>query len=86
MVIGLSGLSDLVRVEATYWFLRPFLYIMLLVLLTLTGMNSLYIEKGENFGEKPLSDYLALLLWGLSADVASRSLSGLQGPKEPAAK
>jgi hypothetical protein len=86
IVIGLSGLSDLVRVEATYWFLRPFLYIMLLVLLTLTGMNSLYIEKGENFGEKPLSDYLALLLWGLSADVASRSLSGLQGPKEPAAK
>ena len=78
-LIDLSGLSDLVR---AYWFVRPVLYGVLLVGLTIVGLNTLYIEKGETFGARPLSDYFGLLLWGLSADVASRSLSGLQGQKE----
>ena len=82
ILIDLSGLSDLVRAEATYWFVRPLLYGTLLIGLTIVGLNSLYIEKGETFGARPLSDYLGLLLWGLSADVASRSLSGLQEQKE----
>jgi hypothetical protein len=30
----------------------------------------------------PFSDYLGLLVWGLSADVASRSLSNLAGEEE----
>jgi hypothetical protein len=80
--IDLSGLSDLVRAEATYWFVRPLLYTVLLAGLTIVGLNALYIEKGETFGARPLPDYFGLLLWGLSADVASRSLSGLQGQKE----
>jgi len=82
VLIDLSGLSDLVRAEATYWFVRPLLYTVLLAGLTIVGLNTLYIEKGETFGARPLPDYLGLLLWGLSADVASRSLSGLQGQRE----
>lgn len=82
-LIGLSGLSDLVRAEATYWFVRPILYGVLLAGLAIVGLNTLYIEKGETFGARPLSDYLGLLLWGLSADVASRGLSGLQGQGKP---
>ncbi len=82
VLIERSGLSDLVRAEATYWFVRPLLYGVLLVGLTIVGLNTLYIEKGEVFGARPLSDYLGLLLWGLSADVASRSLSGLQERRE----
>jgi len=82
VLIDLSGLSDLVRAEATYWFVRPLLYGVLLIGLTIIGLNTLYIEKGETLGARPSSDYLGLLLWGLSADVASRSLSGLQGQKE----
>ena len=78
VLINLLGLSDLVRTEATYWFLRLMLYGGLLVRLTIVGLNTLYIEKGESFGARPLLDYLGLLLWGLSADVASRSLSSLQ--------
>lgn len=81
LLIDLSGLSDLVRAEATYWFVRPLLYGVLLVGLTIVGLNTLYIEKDETFGARPLSDYLGLILWGLSADVASRSLSGLQEQK-----
>jgi len=81
-LVAVSGLSDQVRAEATFWFVRPLLYLVLLTGLTLAGLNTLYIEKGETFGARPMSDYLTLLLWGLSADVASRSLSGLQGQKE----
>jgi len=82
LLVSVSGLSDQVRAEATFWFVRPLLYLVLLTSLTLAGLNTLYIEKGETFGARPMSDYLTLLLWGLSADVASRSLSGLQGQKE----
>ena len=82
LLVAVSGLSDQVRAEATFWFVRPLLYLVLLTGLTLAGLNTLYIEKGETFGARPMSDYLTLLLWGLSADVASRSLSGLQGQKE----
>lgn len=77
----LFGLSNLVSAEATYWFVRPLLYGVLLIGLVFVGLNTLYIEQGESFGARP-SDYLGLLLWGLSADVASRSLSGLQEQKE----
>ncbi|MBD1849509.1 hypothetical protein [Leptolyngbya sp. FACHB-711] len=81
-LVSLSGFSDQARAEATFWFVRPLLYLVLLTGLTLTGLNTLYIEKGDAFGARPMSDYLALLLWGLSADVASRSLSNLQGQRQ----
>ena len=80
--VNVSGLSEQVRAEATFWFVRPLLYLVLLTGLTLTGLNTLYIEQGENFGARPMSDYLTLLLWGLSADVASRSLSSLREQQE----
>jgi hypothetical protein len=81
-LVSLSGLTDLVRAETTFWFVRPTLYLVLLTGLTLVGLNTLYIEKGETFGARPMPDYLTLLFWGLSADVASRSLSSLQGQRE----
>lgn len=40
------------------------------------------MQKGSTFGADPFSDYLGLLVWGLSADVASRSLSNLAGGEE----
>lgn len=78
-LVTLVGLSDQARAEATYWFVRPLLYLVLLIGLTIVGLNTLYIEQGEFFGARPMADYLVLLLWGLSADVASRSLTSLQG-------
>ncbi|MEP0924356.1 hypothetical protein [Leptolyngbya sp. ST-U4] len=80
--VNMSGLSEQVRAEATFWFVRPLLYLVLLTGLTLAGLNTLYIGKGEAFGARPMSNYLTLLLWGLSADVASRSLSSLRGQQE----
>jgi hypothetical protein len=76
-LIWLSGVSDEFRAEATLWVVRPLLSIGLLIGLVLMGMNELYIEKGTTLGAKPFTDYWGLILWGLSADVASRSLSSL---------
>ena len=81
-LITLSGVTDQVRAEATFWVVRPLLALILLVGLASVGMGSLYVEKGATFGARPFADYLGLILWGLSADVASRSLSSLQGRKE----
>lgn len=70
------------RAEATYWFARPLFSLALLVGLSMVGLRSLYVEKGTTFGADPFADYLGLILWGLSADVASRSLSSLSGDEE----
>ena len=80
--VVLAEFSDQVRAEATYWFVRPLVYMVLIIGLTLVGLNTLYIEKGETFGARPMSDYLTLFLWGLGADVASRSVSSLRGQEE----
>ncbi|MBW4420491.1 MAG: hypothetical protein KME13_14860 [Myxacorys californica WJT36-NPBG1] len=81
-LVTLSGVSDQVRAEATYWVVRPVLSLILLAGLSLVGLNTLYVQNGATFGARPFPDYLGLILWGLSADVASRSLSSLQGQKE----
>lgn len=78
-LIFLSGLSDEIRAEATLWLIRPLLYFALLVGLLAVGLNSLYVTNGASFGANPFADYLGLVLWGFSADVASRSLSNLRG-------
>jgi hypothetical protein len=78
-LIVLSGTSDRIRAEATFWIVRPLLSLILLVGLSAVGMAALYVENGATFGARPFSDYLGLILWGLSADVASRSLSNLPG-------
>jgi hypothetical protein len=76
-LIIISGVSDRAKAEATFWVVRPLLALVLLAGLSAVGLGSLYVEKGTTFGAKPFSDYLGLILWGLSADVASRSLSNL---------
>ncbi len=77
-LILLSGVSDDIRIGATFWLVRPFLSLTLLVGLSLVGIGSLYVDNGLTFGARPFSDYLGLILWGISADVASRNLSSLQ--------
>jgi hypothetical protein len=67
------------RTEATFWFARPLFSLALLVGFSVVGIRALYVEKGAMFGADPFSDYLGLVLWGLSTDIASRSLSNLTG-------
>ena len=79
-LILLSGQSELLRVQATLWLVRPMLYLALLAGLLAVGISSLYVTNGTTFGANPLSDYLGIVLWGLSADVTGRSLTNLRGP------
>ncbi len=77
-LVVISGRSDEIRTEATVWIVRPLVSLAVLIVLSIVGLNSLYLDNGATFGSKPLSDYFSLIFWGLSADVASRKLSGLQ--------
>jgi hypothetical protein len=80
---GLSAtllyLWDRFRAVATQWVVRPLLYLVLLLILLVIGLDSLYVNKGATFGAHPFVDYLSLILWGLGSDVAGRTLANLQG-------
>ncbi|MEH2189960.1 MAG: hypothetical protein V7K64_27895 [Nostoc sp.] len=82
LLIAIAGVSNELRAETTLWIVRPLLSLTLLVGLSLVGIRALYVEKGMTFGADPFSNYLELILWGLSADVTSRSLSNLAGGQE----
>jgi hypothetical protein len=51
----------------------------LLLLMSLLGLQQLYISAGPTFGSTGLYDYLGLLVWGLSADIAQRSVQSVPG-------
>jgi hypothetical protein len=80
LIVTLAG-SPRVRTEARYWIARPLLFLILLVILVLIGLQTLYINVGATFGAGGVYDYLGLFIWGLSADVAQRTLQSLQLPK-----
>jgi hypothetical protein len=63
-----------------YPFLKASMFIALLLGLMVVGLYGLYI-KNATFGASPLFDYFGVAVWGLSADVAQRSLQGLQLPR-----
>jgi hypothetical protein len=73
----LSGSSKAVRAELTLWIVRPLLYLILIVALCALGLQQLYL-KNPTFGADIFGDYFGLLVWALSSDVASRTLSGLK--------
>ena len=80
----ISGLSNQFRNEATL-FVRPLLWLALLIGLLAVGLKALYIDN-PTFGASPFTDFFGLVFWGLSTDVASRTLSGLsfKNPSRPA--
>lgn len=57
----------------------PLSFILLLLLLVMVGTYTLYI-KNPTFGSDAFYDYLGVFLWGLSADVAQRSLQNIALP------
>ncbi|NET44149.1 hypothetical protein [Okeania sp. SIO2B3] len=80
---ALSGVQTL-NTEVRYWLIRPILWLVLLIVLVLLGLQTLYVNAGATFGVNGLYDYLGLFLWGLSADIANLGLRKLQsgGKKE----
>jgi len=80
LMAALSG-ARLISADVRYWLIRPLLWLVLLVALALLGLQVLYVNAGATFGAAGLYDYLGLFLWGLSADVAQRTLQSLQLPQ-----
>jgi uncharacterized protein YdbL (DUF1318 family) len=58
-------------------FTRWIVYIALLAGLTWVGFYTLYVQNAT-FGSNGFADYVGLVLWALSTDVASKTLSGLR--------
>lgn len=74
---GLTGISMELRAQVSLWVLRPTGYLLLIAALAAVGMQQLYL-KNATFGADAFSDYFGLLIWAMSADVASRTLSCLR--------
>jgi len=55
---------------------RPLMHVLLFLGLVAVGFSTLYLNQ-PTFGAQPFGDYLTLILWGLSADVARRTLATL---------
>jgi hypothetical protein len=62
----------------TLWFLRPLLYLLLMLMLVFVGLMQLYF-KNPAFGADFITDYFGLFIWATSADVASRTLTSFKG-------
>ncbi len=66
-------------VRVRFWLIQPLLFLTLLVVLALLGLQLLYINAGATFGSNGIYDYLGLFLWGASIDVAQGTLQNAKG-------
>ncbi|MGH9871512.1 MAG: hypothetical protein ACRD9S_03475 [Pyrinomonadaceae bacterium] len=78
----LTGTGPLMSAEVQLWLLRPIVFLLLLVMLVLVGLKTGYVDKAT-FGSEGFFDYLGLFMWGLTADVAQRTLQNLRLPGGP---
>ncbi|MEL6047992.1 MAG: hypothetical protein GKC09_06050 [Methanosarcinales archaeon] len=81
-IIKIANNSDQFQAETALWILPPLLYLILLLLSLAMGFRSEYIEKGLTFGTNPFGDYMSLILWGITTDIAVSGINGLIGKKE----
>ena len=72
---------DAMAVEQRFWFVKSLLFLVLLILLALIGLQTLYVNNGAIFGVNGIYDYIGLFLWGMSAEVAQRTLQDLGTPR-----
>jgi len=71
----LSGVRRNYLASGSTWALRVFLALALILGLTAVGFHTLYAKEASTFGAGGLGDYITLVAWGLSADIASRTIA-----------
>jgi hypothetical protein len=77
---GLPGLLEKISpVEAGLGLGTHLLGLLVYLGLLVIGFQTLYVNQGATFGSNGIFDYVGLILWGLTADVASRGLGNLAG-------
>jgi hypothetical protein len=59
-------------------FLIPFLGFLTIVILAFVGFEAIYVNSAKAFGANPVNDFLTALVWGLSADVAGRTIANVR--------
>jgi hypothetical protein len=74
-----GALEKISPVEAGLGFGVHLLGFLVYVGLLVVGFQTLYVNQGASFGSNGIFDYVGLVLWGLTDDVASRSLGNLAG-------
>jgi hypothetical protein len=72
-IVGIPTDSDV-----QFFIIRPILWLILLVVVALIGLQSLYVNAGATFGTAGVYDYLGLFLWGVTSDVALSGVRTLQ--------
>ena len=72
-----AGLFASPRLVALLRYGRRLLPALTVLLLAFVGFETLYVNGPTTFGAAALTDYLSAIVWGLSADVAARTLSAL---------
>jgi len=77
MMSALTGHSVVLDSELPAWAIRTLLYVLLIGVLVFLGLQQLYV-KNLTFGSNPVSDYVGMLIWATSSDVASRTVSTLR--------
>lgn len=77
VVCALAGTRSPAPARVKYVVAKPALFLVLLVVLCLTGFNTLYVKAAAGFGSAGLFDQLGLFMWGLTADVAQGALQRL---------
>jgi hypothetical protein len=66
--------------EKSWWIIET----AAIVILAFVGFEALYVNGSATFGANPVSDYLTAVIWGLSADVAGRTITSLGRAGAPA--
>lgn len=74
-IVGFSPLEA--KVEFTRRIARPLIYVVLVIMLAYLGFRTLYMSS-DTFGVGRISDYIGLVMWAISADVASKTLSSIR--------
>jgi hypothetical protein len=76
LLLVLSGVQPVDASFAIWRIVKPALYLILLISLVLIGLYTLYV-KNSTFGSDLLFDYVGVFIWGVSADIAQRTLQNL---------
>lgn len=79
-----SGIDTTETIALQTWFLRPLVFLALVLVLAFYGLSLLYAgPEHSTFGAKGFTEYLGLFLWGFGAQVVTLSFQDIQFGHKP---
>ena len=71
-------IPESLRIRFLVHFAKPVLWIFLVFVTLLIGINDIYIQGGDTFGAGGLWDYLRLIVWGAASEIFSSGITDTQ--------